>query len=96
MSPHPSESNSASTATARRAEAFASFGCLRIFSLFAAVCALFNSSVAINRSSSSRVSSTDLASRSRTVDSSVAIRRPSPWRRICATSALIPYRASSA
>jgi hypothetical protein len=68
---------------------------LRIFSLFAAVCALFNSSVAINRSSSSRVSSIDLASSNLTVASNVARRRPSPWRRICATSALIPYRASS-
>ena len=76
-SPHPSDSNNASTATASRAEAFASFGCLRTFSLFAAVCALFSSSVAISKSNSSRVSSTDLASSSRTVASNVAIRRPS-------------------
>lgn len=94
--PHPSESNSASTATASLAEALASLGCARTFSLFAAVCALFNSSVAISRSSNSSVSSTDLASRNRTVASSVASRRPSGWRRTCEASARIPYLASSA
>ncbi|MER5321675.1 hypothetical protein [Streptosporangium roseum] len=95
--PHPSESNSASTATAtaRRAEAFASFGCLRTFSLLDAFCALFTSSVAISRSSSSRVSSTDLPSRCRTVASSVANRRPSGCRFNAEASARIPYLASS-
>ncbi|MER5627859.1 hypothetical protein ABT061_43235 [Streptosporangium sp. NPDC002544] len=94
--PQESESNNASTATARRAEALAGFGCLRTFSLSAAVCALFSSSVVISRSSSPRGSSTDLASRNATVASSVANRRPSRWRRICEASALIPYLAGSA
>ena len=93
--PHPSDSNRASTATASRAEALASLGCLRTFSLFAAVCALFSSSVAISRSSSSRVSSIDLPSRCRTVASKVASRRPSGCRRSAEASARIPYLASS-
>lgn len=75
--PQPSEANNASTATASLAADFASFGCLRTFSLLEAFCALFTSSVAISRSSSSRASSTDLPSRCRTVASSVASRRPS-------------------
>jgi len=73
--PQESDSNNVSTATASLAEALASLGCLRTFALSEAVCALFTSSAAISRSSSSSVSSTDLASRYRIVASSVASRR---------------------
>jgi hypothetical protein len=71
------------------------FGCLRTYSLFEAVCVLFTSSVAINRSSSSRVLSTDLLSSCWNVASSAASRRPSGCRRISEASALIPSLASS-
>jgi hypothetical protein len=70
--PQPSESNSASTATASLADALASRGCLRALSLSASRCGLPSSSADISRSSSSSASSADLASRYRAVASSVA------------------------
>jgi hypothetical protein len=55
--------NSTSTAAASRAECLASLGCRRARSLSTAASALPSSSVAISRSSNSRQSSTDRASR---------------------------------
>ncbi|HEY6791122.1 MAG TPA: hypothetical protein VI365_27820 [Trebonia sp.] len=62
--PQLSESNSASTATARRADALASLGCLRALSLSASRCALPSSSADISKSSSSSASSPSVKSRS--------------------------------
>gem|GEM_PF-4143563 len=88
--PHPSESNSAATATASLADALASRGCCRAFSRSDSCRALPSISVVISRSSSSSASSTDLACRCRTVATSVASRRASECRRISEADAVIP------